>query len=96
MKLWEQGSLMKIILVILITVMNVVGVTATMKMRDSDTQSDYDDKQNDNLDENSYVNRYKNLNISWETDDFIPTVHQFCDTDSGVRSNSFDDSSKPV
>jgi hypothetical protein len=78
-------------------VMNVVGVRATMKMRVTVTQSDYDDdEQNDNSDENSYVNRYKNLNISWTTEDFIPTVHHFCDTDSGVRSNSFDDSSKPV
>jgi hypothetical protein len=27
---------------------------------------------------------------------FIPTVHQFCEADSGVRSNSFDNSSKPA
>jgi poly(A) polymerase Pap1 len=64
---------------------------------DSDTESDYDvDEQNYNSVENSRVNRYKKLNISWTTEDFIPTVHQFCDSDSGVCSNSFDDSSKPV
>jgi hypothetical protein len=66
---------------------------------ESNTESDYDDdddEQNDNSDENSSVNKYKNLNISWTIEDFIPTVHQFCDADSGVRSNSFDDSCKPV
>jgi hypothetical protein len=41
---------------------------------DSDTESDYNvDEQNDNSDENSCVNRYKKLNISWTTEDFIPT-----------------------
>jgi hypothetical protein len=64
---------------------------------ESDTESDYDDdERNNNSDENRNGNRYKNLNISWTIEDFIPTVHQFCDADSGVRSNSFDDSSKPV
>jgi hypothetical protein len=40
---------------------------------DSDTESDCDVEQNDNSDENSCVNRYKKLNISWTTEDFIPT-----------------------
>jgi hypothetical protein len=64
---------------------------------ESDTESDCDDdEQNYNSDENSCVNRYKNLNILWTIEDFIPTVHQFCDAGSGVRSKSFDESSKPV
>jgi hypothetical protein len=57
-----------------------------MKMSDQESDCN-DDEQNGNSEENSYVNRYKNLNISWTVKDFIPTIHQFCDADSGVRSN---------